>query len=167
MSYKKNLHKKMMAGLSAGILLTHISLHASDAKDFPNLMQLAAETGGNITYRLMTKDEIMLELTNDGAKQFEALSPEGQQLALKIASRSCDGTNDCKGQNACRTKDNDCAGKGKCKGTTKCAISDKSLAVRLASQIMAEKRQTLNGNNQDSSTPNTNAKDSKTTLQGK
>lgn len=143
MSQKHNLHKKMIAGLSAGIILVHISLNAGDTKEYSNLMQLAAESGGNITYHLMNKDELMLELTDEGVNLFNSLSPEGQQLALKIASRSCDGTNDCKGQNACRTKDNDCAGKGKCKGLTKCAVSDKNLAVKIAAQVMAEKRKSL------------------------
>lgn len=161
MSRKSHMQKKMLAGLATGVLLAQLSLNASDASDYPSLMQLAAETGGNITYRLMTKDEIMLELTNDGAKLFESLSPEGQELALKIASRSCDGTNECKGQNACRTKDNDCAGKGKCKGTTKCAVSDKNLAVRIAANVMAEKRQNLQGQKSDPASAKTNEKDVK------
>ncbi len=158
MSQKKNLHKKMIAGLTVGIILAHANLKAGDAKEYPDLMQLAADSGGNITYHLMTPDELMLELTNDGAKVFNSLSPEGQQLALKIASRSCDGTNDCKGQNACRTKDNECAGKGQCKGKTKCAVSDKNMAVRLAAKIMAEKRSALEGKSPEPTTiKNSNA----------
>lgn len=145
MAKKRNLAQGMLAGITVGILLSNARLSAEDKKasDFPNLMQLAEESGGNITYHLMTSDEIMLELTPEGAKTFNSLGPDGQKLALEIASRSCNGTNDCKGQNACRTKDNDCAGKGKCKGQTKCAVSDKNLAVKIAAQVMADKRKAL------------------------
>lgn len=162
MPQKNNLRNKMITGLTVGAVLAHCSVNGAASNEYPNLMQLAAESGGNITYHLMTADELMLELTNDGAKVFNTLSPEGQKLALKIASRSCDGTNDCKGQNACQTKNNQCAGKGQCKGTTKCAVGDKNLAVRLAAKIMAEKREGLDGKSLDAATKSVNAKDTKT-----
>lgn len=95
---------------------------------------------GNLGYHLMSEDELMLELSDEGAKQYKSLSTEGKALALKLASQRCGGSNSCKGQNACKTDSNDCAGKGACKGKSKCAYSDKNLAVKIASQIMAEKR---------------------------
>lgn len=144
MSKNLNLQQLMILGMVGGALFSR-PCSAADEKGtkVPSLLSAAEATNGNITYHLMTADELKLELTDDGAKQFDALSPEGQQLALKIASRSCDGTNDCKGQNACQTKENKCAGQGKCKGLTKCAFSDKILAVQVAAKIMAEKRKDL------------------------
>lgn len=94
----------------------------------------------NAGYHLYTEDELLLELNDEGTKLYESLSPEGKQLALKVASMRCGGTNSCEHLNACATDKNDCAGKGSCKGKGKCAISDKNLAVRLVYQKMAQKR---------------------------
>jgi hypothetical protein len=102
---------------------------------------------GNVGYHLMTKDELLLELSDDGAKMFNSLTPEEQKLALQVASMRCAKTNPCAGLNACATETNDCAGHGKCKATGKCAISDKNLAVKLVYDKMAAKRKgALNGN---------------------
>jgi len=94
----------------------------------------------NEGYYLMTEQELLLNLNNQGRKLYNGLSPEGKELARKVASRRCNNANECKGLNACMTNDNDCAGKGSCKGKTKCAIGDKNLAVKLVVQKMAEKR---------------------------
>ncbi len=94
----------------------------------------------NTSYHLLTEDELLLQLNDEGIKQYNSLSPEGKKLALKVASAMCQGTNECKGLNACKTDQNDCAGKGKCKGQGKCSISDKNLAVKLVAKKMAEKR---------------------------
>ncbi len=88
----------------------------------------------------MSEGDLLLQLNSEGIKQYKKLSPEGQELARKLASQRCGGTNSCSGENACKTETNDCAGKGKCKGTTKCAISDKNLAVKIAAEKMANKR---------------------------
>lgn len=103
-------------------------------------------SNGNLGYHLFTEDELLVELSEEGAKQYQALTPEGKTLAIKLASQRCGGTNSCKGQNACKTDTNDCAGMGGCKGQSKCALSDKDLAVKIASKLMAEKRAaSLNG----------------------
>ncbi len=94
----------------------------------------------NMGYYLMTEDELLLELNDEGTKIYKSLSPEGKAIARRIASQRCNGTNECKGENACQTEQNSCAGKGACKGKSKCAISDKNLAVKLAAKKMAEKR---------------------------
>jgi len=134
----------MLNGMACGIILGKFHLFAGNQTEaYPDLIKLAAESRGNITYYLMNKDDIMLELNQAGADLFNSLSPEGQELALKIASRSCNGENDCRGQNACQTTKNSCMGKGKCKGTTVCAISDKNLAIKLANDLMTEKRKAL------------------------
>lgn len=146
MSKKKKLEHLMILGITAGIVLSNSHLYAdSTTAKVPDLMSLAKETDGNITYHLMTADELELELNDEGLKQFHSLSPEGQKLALELASRSCNGNNSCKHQNACRSKTNECAGQGNCKGQTICAFSDKNYAVKIAAKVMEERRQELQG----------------------
>jgi hypothetical protein len=95
---------------------------------------------GNLGYKMMSEGDLLLELNNEGVKQYKSLTPEGQALARELASQRCGKTNSCKGRNACKTETNSCAGKGGCKGTTKCAFSDKNLAVKVAAENMANKR---------------------------
>ena len=96
---------------------------------------------GNLGYHLMTEDELLLELNDEGTALYKSLSPEGKKLALLVASARCNLTNECAGLNACATDSNACAGKSNsCKGTGKCAIADKNLAVKLVAQKMAKKR---------------------------
>jgi len=104
----------------------------------------------NEGYYIMSENELLLYLNQKGRKLYNSLSPEGKELALKVASRRCNNANECKGLNACKTDENDCAGKGACKGKTKCSLGDKNLAVKLAAKKMAEKRQEAlnNGQNQ-------------------
>lgn len=138
---KRNLNKLMMAGILAGVLVSNKGVAEDKAsKGEANLMDLVKETGGNVTFHQMTEDELRMELNEEGTKAFDSLSPEGKKLALDIASRSCAGTNDCKGQNACASEKNKCLGQGSCKGKTVCGISDKNTAVKMATKIMAEKR---------------------------
>jgi hypothetical protein len=139
---KHDLDCMMIAGIAAGLLFSHQPVRGEDraSSDF---LELVANTKGNITFRPLTADDLLLELNQETAELYQSLSPEGQKLALKLASRSCNGMNDCKGENACRTKDNNCAGQGQCKGQTKCAFSDKNYAVKVATKLMAEKRKEL------------------------
>lgn len=141
---QKNLRQIMLTGLSTGIILSHLSLYG-ESKDKPSsdFLELIANTKGNITFRELTEDDLLLELNEDGANLYHSLSPEGKKLALKLASRSCNNMNDCKGENACATDKNKCSGQGLCKGQTKCAFSDKNLAVKVAAKKMAEKRREL------------------------
>lgn len=134
----------MIAGILSGIIISQPAFSA-DPGEGKNLIDLAKETGGNVDFHNMTEDELKLELNSEGIKLYDSLSPEGKTLALKIASRSCDGTNECKGQNACATDKNSCAGQGSCKGKSKCGFSDKNLAVKTAAKVMAEKRQKAQG----------------------
>lgn len=94
----------------------------------------------NMGYHLMSEDELLLQLNDQAAKQYQALSPEGKALAREVASQRCQGTNQCKGLNACQTDKNNCAGQGSCKGQTKCAFSDKNIVIKLVTKKMAEKR---------------------------
>lgn len=139
---KLDLPSIMIAGMTAGLLLSH-QMITGEEKVHSNFLELVANTKGNITFRPLTEDDLLLELNQEGGELYKTLSPEGQQLALKLASRSCNNMNDCKGENACRTDENKCAGEGKCKGRTKCAFSDKNYAVKTAAKLMAEKRKEL------------------------
>jgi hypothetical protein len=142
MKKKLDLHSAMIVGIVTGLLLSHQTIRGEE-KANADFLELVASTKGNITFRPLTEDDLLLELNQDGADLYKSLSPEGQQLALKLASRSCNGMNDCKGENACRTDKNKCAGEGDCKGKTKCAFSDKNYAVKIAAKLMAEKRKEL------------------------
>lgn len=92
---------------------------------------------------MMTEEELLTELNDEGYKTYQQLGPEGKELARQVASMRCNGTNACKGLNACSTDKNKCAGQGACKGQGKCGISDKNLAVKIAAKKMAEKRSEL------------------------
>ncbi|WP_154017929.1 hypothetical protein [Candidatus Protochlamydia phocaeensis] len=149
---KRELSRIMLAGITTGMVLAQQTLlgqqssSASQEKaPSSNFLELVASTKGNITYRPMTEDDLLLELNQEGAELYKSLSPEGQQLALKLASRACNGMNDCRGENACATDKNKCAGLGQCKALTKCAFSDKNLAIKVAAKKMANKRQELQG----------------------
>lgn len=147
---KQNFVKMAALGLSSGLLIaTQIegSLFAgeqpagsNDTKDFSY-----EKDQGNLGYHLLSEDELLGELNEKGEKLYTSLSPEGKELARKVASQRCNGTNACKGLNACQTEEHACGGHGSCKGQGKCGFSDKNLAVKVAAMKMAEKRQQLQG----------------------
>lgn len=140
---KCDLKKLALMGLSSGLLITS-QLHATAPTLKTSLSQTPKEhkdnNDGNVGYHVMSEDELLLELNDDGITQYKSLDAKGKELALKVASMRCNGTNQCAGLNACQTDKNDCAGKGKCQGQGKCAISDKNLAVKLVYDKMAKKR---------------------------
>lgn len=165
---KNGLLKLSLLGISSGLLIAN-NLSAADStkttsskitekkaaksdssrdKDDPN--------DGNLGYHMLTEEELLLELNDEGTKLYNNLDAEGKKLALYVASQRCNGTNACEGLNACRTEKNECAGKGSCKGQSKCAMSDKNLAVKLVSQKMAKKRAGLN--NQKTPLPNSKSR---------
>ncbi len=89
----------------------------------------------------LTEKELMNNLNSQSKATFQSLSPEGKALALKLANQDCKGKNSCKGLNVCANPPkNDCAGKSGCKGQSKCNFKDKNVAVKVAAQKMAEKR---------------------------
>lgn len=142
---KRELKHLALVGLTSGLMLTNNQVEGkSDSNNSSRSSSDASDKNdpndSNIGYHLLTEDELLLELSDDGAKMFNSLSPEGKQLALQVASMRCNATNSCSGLNACATDKNDCAGKGSCKGKGKCAISDKNLAVKLVYNKMADKR---------------------------
>ena len=89
----------------------------------------------------MSEQELKAKLSPQAKADYDKLSPEGKAKVMKMVSHSCAGKNDCKGQNACRTTNNDCAGKGGCKGQSKCRTTPEQ-AVKAAS--MQDKRASLN-----------------------
>lgn len=139
---KDDLRHVMVTSITAGLIFSTQILKGESAVS-SHFLELVAQTKGNINFRPLTEDTLLLELNQESASLYHSLSPEGQQLALKLASRSCNGMNDCKGENACRTDHNKCAGQGQCKGSTKCAFSDKNYAIKVAAKLMADKRKNL------------------------
>lgn len=149
---KQNMKILALAGLYSGlctISLLNPICAAESQKKLPKIVSLEQKEAENIEHHLMTEEELLLNLNSKTRDLYNGLTPEGKQLVLKVASSSCDGTNECKGLNACETPNNTCAGKGECKGKGKCAIADKNLAVKLVADKMAKKRQNL-----QQSTPN-------------
>jgi hypothetical protein len=140
---KRDLRQTMLKGITVGVILAHLSHAHASASPNSDFLELIANTKGNITFKELTEDDLLLELNEESAELYRSLSSEGRKLALKLASRSCNNMNDCKGENACATDKNKCAGKGNCKGQTKCAFSDKNLAIKVAAKKMAEKRKEL------------------------
>lgn len=139
---KRELKQLAILGLTGGLLIAN---QAEAAKTETTKASSTSEDNydpndSNIGYKLMTEDELLIELNNDGVKMYNSLNPQGKALALEVASMRCAKTNPCGGLNACATDKNDCAGKGKCKGQGKCALSDKNLAVKLVYEKMAGKR---------------------------
>lgn len=130
---------------SKGLLAERETKSGNDVVDTSYTAEMQQANEGNMNYKLMTEDELLLELNDQGAKLYNSLTPEGKELARAVASQMCQGTNVCKGLNACATEKNDCAGKGDCKGQGKCAFSDKNLAVKAVADKMAQKRANANG----------------------
>lgn len=89
------------------------------------------EDNGNIGFHILSEEELLLQLSEKGEKLYMSLSDSGKELARKVASQRCNGTNECKGLNACKTEEHACAGHGACKGLSKCGFSDKNLAVKV------------------------------------
>lgn len=102
------------------------------------------DTKSDDSGQVMTEDQLMSQLNDQGKQMYKSLNPEGKAMAIKLASRSCKGTNACKGQNSCKSSMNSCAGKGSCAGTSQCSFKDKNLAVKVAAQHQAEKRANTN-----------------------
>ena len=135
---KKISFKKLaLLGIASGLCAT-LDIHAIDTK--PATKEETDPNAGNLGYHLMTEDEFLLELNDEGYNLYMGLTPEGKALAREVASSRCNGTNKCKGLNACATSSNACAGQGSCEGKGKCGISDKNLAVKLAAKKMGDKR---------------------------
>lgn len=139
MKNKQMLTPLALSGLLAAMAASASLQGAVDPDPIAAMKDVNAEKG-NLNYRLMTSDELLIELDDNGVKLYDSLDSEGKRLALFVASQRCQGSNACKGLNACATDSHECAGKGSCKGTTKCGMSDKNLAVKLAADTMAKKR---------------------------
>jgi hypothetical protein len=141
---KNEMKKIALLGLTTGFIISS-QLHALDAaKDSKPISAVPADwdpNDGNAGYYLMTEDELLLELNDEGAKLYHSLDKQGKELAREVASQRCNMTNSCKGLNACQTDKNECAGKGDCKGKGKCAFADKNVAVKVvADKIKMEQK---------------------------
>lgn len=131
---KINLKKLAISGVACGLCTLQTGVAAEEKKD---KIDYAAQ---NLNYHLMTEDELLNQLNDEGVKLYNGLTPEGKKLAREVASATCNNQNPCKGLNACKTDKNACNGQGACKGQGKCAQSDPNVAVKLVAKKMAEKR---------------------------
>lgn len=140
----RKLTRLMVTGIASGLFITSLSAQDKNKDDgYEKWKKHVESLDGNITYQEMNEENLLLQINEDSANLYNSLSPEGKALALQLASRSCNGMNQCKGLNACRSEKNACLGQGPCKGMTICAFSDKNLAVKVAAKKMAEKRAQL------------------------
>lgn len=145
---KHDLKKLALLGLSSGVFLAN-TIDAAEKQSPPQKNESYDPNDGNMNYHLMSEEEFLLELNDQGLKMYQSLDSNGKALAIKVASGMCGKTNQCKGLNACKTDKNECAGKGSCKGQGICAVSDKNLAVKLVYDKMKEKREkTLENSNE-------------------
>ncbi|MFA6916005.1 MAG: hypothetical protein WC222_06380 [Parachlamydiales bacterium] len=138
--FKKLVLKGLLTGLMASASLNAAETAQKKPATDTTLNKMEDADGGNYGYHLYSEEDLLLELTPEGVKQYNSLSPEGKRLARLVASQRCDKQNACKGLNACKTDTHECAGKGDCKGTGKCSFSDKNLAVKVVADKMAQKR---------------------------
>lgn len=133
-----------LLGITAGCVAVNPLLAADATATKPATTTTDDPNAGNMGYHLLTEDELLLDLNDEGYKLYMTLTPEGKALAREVASTRCNGSNACAGLNACASDKNKCLGQGSCKGQSKCAISDKNLVVKLVAKKMADKRnQTL------------------------
>lgn len=144
---KKQLSRLALIGIMSGTcVLSQGKLSAKDTNSDKHSEKPAGTVldddpnQGNMNYHLMTEDELLLELNEEGEKIYNSLDAKGKELARKVASQYCNGTNECKYLNACKTDSNSCAGQGDCKHKGKCAFSDKNLAVKVVAAKLKGKR---------------------------
>lgn len=138
---KRSFKQKTLLGIIAGCLAANPLLAADATAAKPATTTADDPNAGNLGYHLLTEDELLLDLNDEGYKLYMSLTPEGKALAREVASTRCNGSNQCAGLNACASDKNKCLGQGACKGQSKCAISDKNLAVKLVAKKMTEKRE--------------------------
>jgi hypothetical protein len=136
---RHSLKTAAILGLASGLAIAG-QLKAETKAPVSTATETPDPNSGNLGYHLLTEEELLLDLNDEGYKLYMSLTPEGKALAREVASMRCAKSNMCKGLNACATETNACAGQGKCKGTGKCALSDKNLAVKLVAKKMNEKR---------------------------
>lgn len=135
---KEELKKIALSGFASGLLISSFTpIHAAET-DIDK--KIAEKNKENIGYHVMSEEELLSNLNAKGKERYESLDAEGKQIAIKVASMSCNGTNPCKGYGACKTDSHDCAGQNECRGQGKCAVGDKNFAVKLVYDKMQKKR---------------------------
>ncbi|MGK5594586.1 MAG: hypothetical protein ACSNEK_04425 [Parachlamydiaceae bacterium] len=132
---KQPLKSLALLGLVGGLLAID-RVEATQA-----ILETTTSTSSvNTNQELMSEEELLKELNDEGKRTYNSLDAEGKLLARKVASQICSSYNECKGLNRCRTEKNACKGQGSCKGQSTCSIDDKNDAVKLVADKMAKKR---------------------------
>jgi hypothetical protein len=143
MKKKTNLKKIALMGMASSVLLASSQVNAAQQQSNTGNQYYVANSMNSVaqnTSKTLTAEELLSQLNPEVRATYQALSPEGKALALKLANQSCKGQNECKGLNSCKTKDNVCAGHGGCAGLSKAPFANKNMAVMVAAKNMAEKR---------------------------
>lgn len=151
---KHDLKKLALMGLTGGVLLSAQGVMADEQASTTVAASYGANNGcggannGSVPtqVKILTEDQLLLQLNDEGKRVYLSLDPKGKALALKMANQSCKGQNDCKGQGSCKNADNACAGQNACKGKSPEGFRDKNQAVKAAAKVMANKRGQANGN---------------------
>lgn len=156
MKKRANLTKLAVLGMTSGALAAApCSAACPDDRQALNRVDAPPKDATPIrTPKLMTEAELMPLLSIEARACYIIMDAEGRALALKLASQTCHGQNDCKGLNSCAERYNTCAGLGTCKGTSPGPFDDKNMAVETAAKYMRDKRLRMminNGSNQSSS----------------
>lgn len=145
---KHDLKKLALMGLTGGVLLSAQSINAEETPSENAVASVTADhkcgSGSSCNHqrggsgggagcqqhkpkpqtqqrRELTERELIEHLNDEGKQVYNALTPEGKALALRLASRSC--------------------GAGSCGG----AYTNKNVAVNEAARQMADKRAKTSG----------------------
>ena len=129
---KHDFKKYALLGLMGGVLLASGGCTNDTNHSFGSTLA---------NQHQMTDQELTAQLSSEGRRIFDSLTPDGKKLALQLANQSCKGKNACKGLNSCKSSTNSCQGLGGCEGTTPGPFKDKNDAVKVAA--MATKRQSM------------------------
>ena len=136
---KKTLAALAVLGLSSFLSAEDVAANTCTPSSCGQVLAAANTASSNST---MSADQQMFcnKLNKDGQEAFKAMDAKGRAMAMKMASASCKGKNDCKGMGNCKTEKHACAGKNECKGQGGCKTTDMNKSVDMVCNQMAQKR---------------------------
>lgn len=120
---KRDLASLALLGISSALLIAGCQQPAKNGTASPQ---------GQMQSQTVMSPEMQSfysSLNADGQRKFNSLDAKHQAMAMKMASQSCNGKNDCKGMGGCSNQNNSCAGKNACKGQGGAPAKDPNKAV--------------------------------------
>jgi len=135
---KKTLAALAVLGLSSFLSAEDVAANTCTPSSCGQVLAAANTASSNST---MSADQQMFcnKLNKDGQEAFKAMDAKGRAMAMKMASASCKGKNDCKGKGCCKTAMNECAGKNECKGKGGCGAKEANKAVEVAAKMCGKR----------------------------